>query len=383
MSALYTIASNGEIFQVDQDVKSPKNIIRYSANNLLVNTNPSAKSATLNIWLNSIDEHHMRTNEDMAHEIKDRIRRHHITQIDKLSDFYKMTIDYELHDRNGREIEHSISVYPLKPVDSLIPIGITKHNELPFRFVKEYTKTIDFRFKDSIPFGIMQQKEDEYFFKINDIRIVQDMNEYDEQHTSIHGRPMIRGSHTIHSYLEHTVLIYSSKKEGIDFTPCKLYFIPRLLQVHFNIILDNFVVFYDENEIDKILVENIKIINDDDYEYEAEDYHRHHHPAPPRPRGIFVIAEPRKRDSFLVVEDMYPKTIFDESKMVRKHWVIHDIPSIQVGDYVRFVEAEDRPAGKPFLIFDDCHPEKKEMPCEYDHRHDKGRKDLVPPWLKE
>jgi len=391
MSAVYTIADD-MLYRIDQDVETPTNLVTYTSNNMLITSNPETKTATLDLWLNSIDREHTKTNHDLVFVVKDQLRRQKVTQIDTLSNIYKMAIDYQLLDRKDREIEHSVSVYPLKPVDSMLPLGVTKHDGLPFRYVKTFSKQIDFRFRQSVPFGIMKNKEDTYFLRINDIRIFQDTNPKEELHPSLEGRAMIRNSHTVASYLEHTVLIYSSKEEGIELSPCRLNFIPRVMTLRMEILLDNFMVVYDEGEIDRILIENIGIVNGEELAIEAVEphhhHHHHHHDEPCHHRhGIYVLSESRKRDSLLVVEDLYPPSEFNAATMVRKCHVLPDIPSIQVGDYVRFVEdCIDPKHTEPFIIYDSDHPDPTVVPCRYDdplHRGHHYPEPPCPPWLKE
>ena len=389
MKALYTIAYD-KLYRVDQDFRIPRNVVRYMENNLTMDVDTHTKNANVNIWLNSFNKKHAKTNEDLVEIIKDKIRDKKITQIDPLQNFYKMTIEYSLFSKDGEEIEHSISVYPLKAVDAIVPLGVTKRNELPFRVVKTFNKTVDFRFRDGLPFGIMNEKGFEYVFKVHDIRIVQDTNKIDERHPSFEERPFVYGSHTIRSFLEHTILVYSSRAKGVDFASFEIPFIPRIMHLNMEILLDNFVVTYNSNEFDRLLIENINIKNnttdvDDIFEPTREDDHHHHHNHPHHRcrHGIFVISEPQRRGSLLVVEDLYPDSEFDYDTMIRKHRVIHDCPSVEVGDYVVFVP--DRHYDDPIELFDDDHPEERPIRYESEECHCYGkRKERVkPPWLQE
>ena len=379
------------LYRVDQDVKIPTHTVRYNENNLTLVQNQHNKTAEMNLWLNSFDKSRAITNEEFVDRIIELLKKNQITQIDHISNFFKVSVDYSLYDRNNRELEHSISVYPFRPVDAIIPLEIGTENTLPYRFVKTFEKVIDFRFKDRMPFGIMTNKEDTYYFKIHDIRVMQDLDPMYEEHNSIDGQGYSRRSHTVKSYIDNTIVVYSSKESGIDFNKCYLSFIPRVVTFHMEILLDNFFVTYSDTIFDRILTENISIVHHIDEEIIREDPD---HPAPPfidqkeflGKRGKFVVAEPRKPDSFLVVEDLYPRSAFDSKLMVRKRDVISDIPSISVGDYVRFIEdiIEDDTE-----LYDNDHPFiPKDQSMHYENRDyiageipDDGRR--LPPWLRE
>ena len=385
MRALYTI-THDSLYKVNQEVRIPRNVINYMGNNLTMTENRERKSVSINIWLNAFDKKHAITNEDLIEITKENIMRNQITQIDNVSNFYKMAIDYTLMDRYYKELEHSVSVYPLKPIDSIIPIGITENNHLPFRFVKSFSKIIDFRFRDGIPFGIMKDKSDTYYFKINDIRVFQDTNIHDEKHQSLEERPMSYDSHSVVSYLEHTVLVFSSREKGINFDMCYLTFIPRVMSLNLELMLDNFIVAYDSNIFDRLITENIANKN------EPADWGKvcPHKPVHPKhhdnhwchKNGIFVISEPVHHDSLLVVEDLYPAGEFDPDTMVRKYQVISDCPSIEVGDYVRFIP-DDCLTHRPAM--DDLYDDEPNGSCCDGDACDInfGPERIVPPWLKE
>ena len=186
-------------------------------------------------------------------------------------------------------------------------------------------------------------------------------------------RPFKYGSHTIESSLEYTRLVFSSKEQGIEYTPIELNYIPRLIEFGVEILLDNFIVVYDDNEISKILQENIWIKNgngdtidpdpgeecpcppkDPDWDVDdgmdvcpcpkPEPAPKPDCPCKPSPdikdRGYYYVrATFEKPCARLVVEDQYPESIYNDKCMARKSDVIIDIPNISIGDYV--VKYED------------------------------------------
>lgn len=372
MKAVYTIIED-TLYKVNQPSYIPYHVMRTTDNHSSLTYDEGNKKVKVNLWLDFFNDKNVKTNKAMYQEMVSALKYHLITQIDTIQNFYKMTVDYSLFTKNGKELEHSITVQNIKPVDAMVPLGIAKNNELVYRFVKKFEKQIDFRFKDGLPYGIMRQPHDKFILKINNINIYQDTDTVEERHKSMEERPFKYGSHTIESSLEYTRLVFSSKEQGIEYTPIELNYIPRLIEFGVEILLDNFIVVYDDNEISKILQENIWIKNgngdtidpdpgdecpcppkDPDWDVDdgmdvcpcpkPEPAPKPDCPCKPSPdindRGYYYVrATFEKPCARLVVEDQYPESIYNDKCMARKSDVIIDIPNISIGDYV--VKYED------------------------------------------
>lgn len=373
MKAVYTIIDD-TLYKMDQPSYIPYHVVRTTENHSSLTYDESNKKVRVQLWLDFFNNKNVKTNKAMYQEMISALKYHLITQIDTIQNFYRMTIDYSLFTKNGKELEHSITVQNIKPVDAMVPLGIAKNNELVYRFVKKFEKQLEFRFKDGLPYGIMRQPHDKFILKINNINIYQDTNTIEERHKSMEERPFKYGSHTVESSLEYTRLVFSSKEQGIEYTPIELNYIPRLIEFGVEILLDNFIVVYDDNEVSKILQENIWIKNgkDDgldpdpgdecppckppkDPNWDVDDGNDPPCPCPPveeppkpncpcKPspdingRGYYYERTTfEKPGALLVVEDKYPESIFNSSCMVKKGEVIVDIPNITIGDYVKKV----------------------------------------------
>ena len=372
MKAVYTIIED-TLYKVNQPSYIPYHVMRTTDNHSSLTYDEGNKKVKVNLWLDFFNDKNVKTNKAMYQEMVSALKYHLITQIDTIQNFYKMTVDYSLFTKNGKELEHSITAQNIKPVDAIVPLGIAKNNELVYRFVKKFEKQIDFRFKDGLPYGIMRQPHDKFILKINNINIYQDTDTVEERHKSMEERPFKYGSHTIESSLEYTRLVFSSKEQWIEYTPIELNYIPRLIEFGVEILLDNFIVVYDDNEISKILKENIWIKNgngdtidpdpgeecpcppkDPDSDVDdgmdvcpcpkPEPAPKPDCPCKPSPdikdRGYYYVrATFEKPCARLVVEDQYPESIYNDKCMARKSDVIIDIPNISIGDYV--VKYED------------------------------------------
>ena len=281
MKALYTIIDS-TLYQVDQIVRTPYVIGKDMDNSSSLRYDEGRRRVSLQVWLDSFDQTRVKTNKAMYYEMIEALKENEITEIPPMQNTFKMTVDYTLSVKNGKEIDHSITVQTIKPIDAILPLGVAKNNELVYRFVKMFKKKIDFRFKDNIPYGIMKQPYEKYILTINNISIYEDTNTIEEIHKSLEERPFKYGSQTVESSLEFTKLVFSSMDAGISYYPVELSYIPRVINFDMEILLDNYIVAYDDNEVNKVLVENIKlqqipeIIDPDTGEDEKEE-----RPTPP------------------------------------------------------------------------------------------------------
>lgn len=258
MKALYSIIDN-TLYQIDQIPHTPFNIARNMENSSTLAYDEGRHRVSVQVWLDSFDKTDVKTNKALYYEMLEALKENGITEVITIQNKFKMTIDYSLFTKSGKELDHSITVQTIEPIDSLLPLGVAKNNELVYRFVKLFKKKIDFRFKDSIPYGIMKKPFDRYILKINNICIYQDTNTEDEIHNSLEERPYRYGSHTVSSCLEFTKLVFSSQEAGVEYYPIELSYIPRVIDFDMQIMLDNYIVAFDDNEVNKILTENEKI----------------------------------------------------------------------------------------------------------------------------
>ena len=154
MKALYTIIDS-TLYQVDQIVRTPYVIGKDMDNSSSLRYDEGRRRVSLQVWLDSFDQTRVKTNKAMYYEMIEALKENEITEIPPMQNTFKMTVDYTLSVKNGKEIDHSITVQTIKPIDAILPLGVAKNNELVYRFVKMFKKKIDFRFKDNIPYGIL------------------------------------------------------------------------------------------------------------------------------------------------------------------------------------------------------------------------------------
>ena len=195
-------------------------------------------------------------------------------------------------------------------------------------------------------------------------------------------------SQTISHGLEDMELVYSSDAEGIEFAPIEISFAPRKVQIAIDMVLANYVVCYDDSEIQEILDENMEkkyhpippvppcppyppVPPCPPYPpvpptppYPPIPPHPPIPPFPPKPDddkmfpedddkvpadgdyeprdGYFDFYERARKgnpNALLVVEDAIPDSVYEPKKMIKKAMVIRDIPDVRVGEYVIYRQA--------------------------------------------
>ena len=352
MKAIYTKAGNS-VYKVVQGTFIPTSIVLKSpgaSSNLSFDN--ANKQITQNIYINNLKSPGVKSNSEMVNELIDFLREKQITEIKDIQNFFKVYIDYSAYE-DGREIEHSAVVRPIKPVDKVILLGVATNNECVYRRVKTFDSTVDFRVKNALPHGIMSTPKKNYTLKIHNIAIFQDFNSHPEIHNSVYENPYNVGSSTMQHSVDNMKMIYSTENEGIDIQSISSNYVPRVLSINLEMILADYCVVYNDAEINAILVENIEakypsqedpgtivppggtnppilIPGEDDNEEADGNYE-------PNDNGYFSYYERctnRTPRGLQVVEDLISDGYYDPSSMIKKAKVIKDIPDIEINDYV-------------------------------------------------
>lgn len=355
MKAIYTVINNN-VYRVNQKTSLPTSMtFKPSGASTVLNVDPRAKVIDQHITINTVKKPGTLSNSEMYDEMINHLMSKEITEVKMIENFFKIYIDYTMFE-DGREIEHSTVIKPIKPIDKVALLGIATNNECVYRRVKTFDPKINFRVRNTLPFGIMQDKRSRYTFKINNIAIFQDFNSRNEIHESTYEVPYGMASSTIQANLNEMVLIYATHNEGIDIQEINLDFVPRVVEVSMDIILGNYIVAYDHDAIDDILKENIKnkypvdsdtdvdepeedegtLIPDDESNKEADGNYE------PNEDGFFDYYEVCNKTTpgaLLVVEDLMPDNIYDSTKMIRKSLLLKDLPDIEIGQYVIYRES--------------------------------------------
>ena len=355
MKTIY-VPVDGKVYRVNQDTHIPSlmcdkqpgfsaSLIKDPDNSTIV------QAIDINTALNGTTA--AKTNQELYHDLIHMLKHNKITEIPVINSNYKVYVDYTLY-VEGKETEHSVVVKPVQPPDMVMPLGCATNNELVYRRVTDVQTRVSFKVKNSLPYGVMNTRKQDYKIQVNDISIFQDFAPYVETHNSSFETPYPVGSKNINSALNSCVLLYSTNAEGIHIQPVALNFAPRFINIDINVILGHMVVAFDDKEVNKIVQDNI---------------HHKYHPddpippcPPPFPPGPMPPIDPHKPaegdddpdpsghsdwyeratatnpGALRVVEDMFNPREYDPNTMIHRWKVVRDIPDIQVGEYVLYRE---------------------------------------------
>lgn len=362
MKTVYTII-NGKPYRVNQNTNVPTSItFRTPGASSSVSVDVNNKAVTQNITINTIKKPGTKSNAEMYANLVDMIITNKITEIRDIQNCYKVYIDYSVFE-NDQEVDHSIVFKPMEALDQAILLGVATNNECVFRRVKSFNPNIEFTLRNTMPHGIMGSSKKKYTLKINNVCIFEDFNRVLDPHEATYEHPYAVASCTVDHFVEDMALIYSTENEGIDLAPVSLEFMPRKVGVKMNITLANYIVAYDDGEINKLLIQNIKNKYDEEHNPGKDDDIDSGETGGNPGEGGMIPSEDKKPDadgnytpdedgyytfyercrettpkSLLVVEDLIPDSAYDVDSMIKISKVIKDVPDISVGEYVIFRE---------------------------------------------
>lgn len=347
----------GKVYKVNQDTHIPSTLCnRPLGTSASLQKDPDNAAVLQTIFVNTIQQNNLKSNRELYLDMLEMIKREKITELLTIEDSFKIYIDYTLYVDN-KIVDKSVVIKPVIPTDEVLPLGCGTNNELLYRRVKNVKSRVSFKVRNSLPYGVMNVRNQNYRVQINDIAVFQDFSPYREMHQSGYEVPYPQGSKNINLALSDCMLMYSTDNAGLVIQPLELNFAPRIVDIDVEVILGNPVVAYDDAEVKRLIAENIH------HEYNPDD------PEPPSPGPYppippFPFDPHRPADghdeadkhghsdwyeratatnpgALLVVEDYILPTDYDPKTMVKKFIVYRDIPDIQVGEYVLYREGFD------------------------------------------
>ena len=358
MKAVYTIINN-KPYKVVQNTTVPTSLtFRMPGASSSVSVDLNNKAVTQNITVNNIKKPGTKSNAEMYSNLVDMIVTNKITEIRDIQNCYKAYIDYSVFE-DKKEVDHSVVLKPIEALDQAILLGVATNNECVFRRVKTFSHTIDFTLRNTLPHGIMGSSKKNYTLKINNLCIFQDFNRILDPHQATYEHPYAVASCTVDHFVEDMALIYSTENEGMDIQPVELEFMPRRVTVKIDLTLADYIVAYDDGEINKLLIQNIKNKYDEDNPGKDDDIDSGNTGSggimipdkddrpdadgnyTPDEDGYYEYYERCKEttpNALFVVEDLIPDGSYDTRTMIRISKVVKDVPDISVGEYVIFRE---------------------------------------------
>lgn len=356
MKAIYTTIGNN-VYRMQQNTAIPATLTcKAPGVSSSLSIDPYNKAITQNVYINELKRPNTKSNGELYEELIDYLKTQQITEIKEIQNLFKIYVDYSAYE-DDREIEHSAVVRPITPTDRVVLLGVATNNECVYRRVKTFEPKIDFKLTNYLPHGIMKTQNSNYRLKIHNIVIFQDFSRNPEVHESTYETAYRIGSSTIQSSLDNMRVIYATENAGIDIQEINIPFMPRTISIVLDVVLSNYVVVYDDNTINKVLIENIELKyppvvddpvipeNPEDPDFmlpEEETKPDGDGDYEPDDDGYFSYYErcvETTPNALLVVEDLIGDGYYNPETMVKISMVLPDIPDVEVGDYVIFRES--------------------------------------------
>ena len=257
--AIYTNI-DGNYYKVMQDTSHPSDLVHPYRTHGQMNTDASCKLVNSTIWINTIENDTVFSNRELYDKMVKYLEENKVTRIDPIQDRYVMYCDYSVFNHEGKQINHNAFTQPIKPKDGMYNLGVDKVSELVYKQVKLFETSISLNVKNDYPMGIMRNSSNvKYSIQINDIAVYQDL---EHTESDIHNSSDPE-SYPIATVLSTMVKLYSTHDNGITISAVEVPFIPRKIMLDINIILDNLIVAYDEQDISSILLNNIDMSGGD------------------------------------------------------------------------------------------------------------------------
>lgn len=250
--AIYTNIG-GKYYRVNQDTRNPDEVVRLQRTHSQMNTDESCKVINSNIWINTLDTDLIFSNRELYKKMLDDITRCKITDIPVIQNHYVMYCDYSVFNLNGKEINHNAFTRPIMARDAIYNLGVDRESELIYKQVKVFDTDILLNVKNEYPMGIMKNTSNvKYSLQINDVSIYQDLK---HSECDIH-KSSDPNSYPISTVLESMVKVYSTHDNGVVISAVEVPFIPKKIMLNMNIILDDIIVVYDNNEVKNLINKN-------------------------------------------------------------------------------------------------------------------------------
>ena len=255
MKAIYTKLGD-TYYRIRQDTTVPKVLIAPSyGNSASTSINRPERDITETIVIDGLAKQSVDSNAEMYRRFEQELRDKQVTRIQEIQNYFKVYIDYAVF-QGQEEIDHAVVIKRVTPIDKARILGVAMNNECVYRRVKAFQHNVSFKFHNTMPHGIMCQAANDYTIVIHDIALFQDFATPEEIHPSVYDVSYRAGSVTIPAEFENMMMVYSTRQEGMEITPIHLPFIPRTMTLALTMLLDNFIVVYNDAEVDAILKEN-------------------------------------------------------------------------------------------------------------------------------
>ena len=260
------------------------------------------------------------SNAELYKEMVEKIKTEKITEIEPLSNVYRMHLEFKLVNATTNDtVEEGSMVKDVNPRAVYFPLGLTDENEHVGRIAKTMQANFTRTYRSNTPIGVMRDhtlEKNEYVLIIKSIKVVQleasafsispdkkpsngrigrrdnevvigshprrrPVGEFGRRPDCFRGHPSMNYSTDFYNQEKYEVIIYDSVKEGISFNPIRFDEEPRIITINVDVDLNNYLVTADKSDIEIYLEENKKPEVDDPTPLE-----------PSEPSGDEVVVNP-------------------------------------------------------------------------------------------
>lgn len=270
MKSLY--AKYGDtLYKMDE---YPRNNFKLATikNEMKVHFSELSKEALIDLSLGVIGEDY-NTNKTATENILKELEEKKITNVETLIPEFEVAIDYVILDGATQKVydEGVMIRHIINPEEQnrYRILGVTEEEEVYARLVKELKTTFNFKYRESYPCGIMKKSSPKFIIIINNI-IVHQRKDYDkyiyesndniiQEHKCSDGVAVTRESFASHYRKPEDVVIFDAKQEGMVFEPITIDLKFRNLTLALSMILNDYIIVYDDNTINTILEKNKEV----------------------------------------------------------------------------------------------------------------------------
>lgn len=341
MNKLYTL--NGtKLYQYPTNSETNQMVGPWDvANSASVTATKNVATTVIEVDVASSSTRNPISNQSLFDELISCLKKQKISEMVKMTNNYKVFLTLTIYDANKKVLEDGIRIHPLEASDVYIVGSIDKDNDINCIKGKKFSIHLPIMFpKTSIGvvrtdsrapkyvrikgIEVMAVKDDE-----NSTEVIKSLNQ------TILDRSLPQNSPSLSAVEENMVRLWSSYQDGVSFNVVSLTNSPLSLDLRINILLAGYTEVYDDSIITTILEKNEK---------ETATPGSPDNPITPKPGDNDFFSQYERHEStypgagIVVADEDYSETI-KVKNCFRYSDVVEDIPDIQVGEYVAYVES--------------------------------------------
>lgn len=224
--------------------------------------------ALINIQLGLINDDY-KTNKEVVDDVTTYLTENKVQSMVTLEPFFEVALDFILFS-GDKILDEGVMVRHCSKSEAknlFRILGTDENNEMHHRLVKSIHVPFEFKYRESVPCGIMGNPNKNFTLIINNIivhEIVYDKDRYvnglndrmDIFHKSCEGIAMTRESFKTNYTKPKDIVVFDATNEGIKFDPINIENKFRNLSVNIDMILNNYFITYDVNTITDIIKKN-------------------------------------------------------------------------------------------------------------------------------